>query len=284
MSDMVRGKITNFSISKILMYIALLIVAVIQLFPLYWMFSFSLKDNSEIFGGNPIGLPGKWLWSNYSNALTQGNVGRYFTNSVIVTTVTILLTSIIAVMASYALTRMVFRIRKPLNSFFILGLTVPLHSALLPIFIMLRSLKMVNSYWALIAPYTAFAIPMAILIFSGFMGSIPREMEEAACIDGCSIYKIFFTIILPLMRPAIATVTIFTFLQAWNELMFAVVFISDAKYKTLTVGIQSLAGQYTTEWGPIGAGLMVATIPTLIIYAIMSKKVQDSLVVGAVKG
>ncbi len=284
MSDIVQGRTSRFSISKILMYVALFIVAVIQLFPLYWMLSFSLKDNSEIFGGNPIGLPAKWLWSNYSNALLQGNVGRYFMNSIIVTAATIVLTSIIAVMASYALTRMVFKLRKPLNSFFVLGLTVPLHSALLPIFIMLRNLKMVNSYWALIVPYTAFAIPMALLIFSGFMSSIPREMEEAACIDGSSIYKIFFSIILPLMTPAIATVTIFTFLQAWNELMYAVVFISDAKYKTLTVGIQSLAGQYTTEWGPIGAGLMVATIPTLIIYALMSKKVQDSLVVGAVKG
>jgi raffinose/stachyose/melibiose transport system permease protein len=275
---------SKYSISSILMYAALFLVAFIQLFPLYWMFSFSLKDNAEIFGGNPLGLPSKWLWSNYSNALMGGNVGHYFINSVIVTGATILFTVIISVMASYALTRMVFKLRKPMNSLFILGLTVPLHSALLPIFIMLRNLKMVNSYWALIIPYSAFAIPMAILIFSGFMASLPRELEEAACIDGCSIYRIFFNIILPLMRPAIATVTIFTFLQAWNELMFAVVFISDVKYKTLTVGIQSLAGQYTTDWGPIGAGLMVATIPTLIIYAFMSKKVQDSLVVGAVKG
>ncbi len=272
------------TIANVLMYAALVVIAFIQLFPLYWMFTFSLKSNSEIFGGNPLGLPRQWLWSNYSNAFLGGNVGSYFINSVIVTAITIILTVIMSVMASYALTRMVFKIKKQMNSFFILGLTVPLHSALLPIFIMLRTLKMVNSYWALIIPYTAFAIPMAILIFSGFMSSLPRELEEAACIDGCSIYRIFFSIIMPLMKPSIATVTIFTFLQAWNELMFAVVFISDVKYKTLTVGIQSLAGQYTTDWGPIGAGLMVATLPTLIIYAFMSKKVQDSLVVGAVKG
>lgn len=284
MIDIVKGSSSRFSISKTVFYAGLLVVAIIQLFPLYWMFSFSLKNNAEIFGGNPIGLPKFWLWSNYTQALLKGNVGHYFFNSVIVTGATIILTAIISVMASYALTRMVFKLRKPLNSLFILGLTVPLHSALLPIFIMLRNLKLVNSYWALILPYAAFAIPMAILIISGFMVSLPKELEEAACIDGCSIYKIFFTIILPLMKPAIATVTIFTFLQAWNELMFAVVFISDVKFKTLTVGIQSLAGQYTTEWGPIGAGLMVATIPTLAIYAFMSKKVQESLVVGAVKG
>lgn len=284
MSSITLQKSRKFDVKKIFMYIALSVVAIIQLFPLYWMFTFSLKNNSEIFGGNPIGLPSKWLWSNYTQALIKGNVGTYFLNSIIVTAATIIFTAIISVMASYALTRMVFKIRKPLNTLFILGLTVPLHSAMLPIFILLRNLKLVNSYWALIIPYSAFAIPMAILIISGFMVSIPKELEEAACIDGCSIYKIFFTIILPLMKPAIATVSIFTFLQAWNELMYAVVFISDARYKTLTVGIQSLAGQYTTEWGPIGAGLMVATIPTLIIYSFMSKKVQESLVIGAVKG
>ncbi|RCX16596.1 raffinose/stachyose/melibiose transport system permease protein [Anaerobacterium chartisolvens] len=271
-------------ISQILLYAMLFAIAVIQLFPLYWMITFSLKSNSEIFGGNPVGLPGEWLWSNYSKAFIGGNVGQYFLNSVIVTGVTIVLTAAISLMASYALTRMVFKLKGRLNALFILGLTVPIHSALLPIFIMLRSFKLINSYAALIIPYTAFAIPMAILIFSGFMASVPRELEEAACIDGCSVYRIFYSIIFPLMKPAIATIAIFTFLQAWNELMFAVVFINDAKYKTLTVGIQSLAGQYTVEWGPMGAGLTVATIPTLIIYALMSKKVQDSLVVGAVKG
>ena len=143
---------------------------------------------------------------------------------------------------------------------------------------------MVNSYWALILPYVAFAIPMAVMIFSGFIASIPIDLEEAACLDGCNIYQVFFEIIVPLMKPAAATVAIFTFLQAWNELMFAVVFISDAKYRTLTVGIQALSGQYTIDWGAIGAGLVVATIPTLIVYIFMSKKVQDSLVVGAVKG
>lgn len=271
-------------VQKTALYIGLFAVALIQLFPLYWMFTFSLKSNTEIFGENPIGLPKEWIWSNYSDALIGGKVGQYFLNSVVVTGATIILTAIIGLMASFALTRMVYKLRGSVNALFMLGLTVPIHSALLPIFIMLRNAKLVNSYWALILPYAAFALPMAIMIFSSFMASIPRELEEAACIDGCSVYKIFFTVIFPLMKPAMATVAIFTFLQAWNELMFAVVFISDARYKTLTVGIQSLAGQYTTEWGPIGAGLAVATIPTLIIYMFMSKKVQDSLVVGAVKG
>lgn len=267
-----------------LLYGILFIWAFIQTFPIYWLITFSLKSNSEIFGGNAIGLPKEWLWSNYEKALVNGKVALYFMNSVIVTGLTIIITITISLMATYVLTRMVFRGKKQMNGFYMLGLTVPIHSALLPVFIMLRNLKLLNSYWALIIPYVAFAISMAVLIFSGFISTIPKELEEAACIDGGTVYDVFFKIIVPLMKPAMATVSIFTFLQAWNELMFAVVFINDTKYKTLTVGIQSLAGQYTIDWGAIGAGLVVATIPTLIVYIFMSKKVQDSLVTGAIKG
>ncbi len=270
--------------SSSLMYILLFIWAAIQIFPIYWLITFSLKSNSEIFGGNALGLPKEWMWQNYEKALVTGKVALYFLNSIIVTGMTILITAFVSLMASYALTRMNFRLKKPMNAFYMLGLTVPIHSALLPVFVMLRSMKLVNSYIALILPYVAFAIPMAVMIFIGFISSIPKELEESACLDGCSIYGVFFRIIAPLMKPAVATVAIFTFLQAWNELMFAVVFISDTKYKTLTVGIQSLAGQYTIDWGAIGAGLVVATIPTLIVYIFMSRKVQDSLVVGAIKG
>ena len=167
---------------------------------------------------------------------------------------------------------------------FMLGLTVPIHAAILPIFIILRELKMTNSYQALIIPYTAFALAMAIMICQSFIENIPRELEESACIDGCGVYGIFFRIVLPLMKPALSTIGIFTFLQAWNELMFAVIFISDSKYRTLSVGIQALSGAYTTKWGPIGAALVIATFPTLIIYCFMSKKIQESLMAGAIKG
>ncbi len=258
--------------------------ALIQMFPIYWMLTFSLKGNNEIFGENIIGLPKEWLWSNYEKAMTVGNMGKYFFNSIIVTGLTILLTSIIALMATYAITRLVWKGRKVVNNIFMLGLTVPIHAAILPVFIILRNLKMANSYQALIVPYAAFALAMAILISSSFMNGIPVELEEAACIDGSSIYGIFFRIILPLMKPALSTIAIFTFLQAWNELMFAVIFISDSKYRTLSVGIQTLSGSYTTEWGPIGAALVIATFPTLIVYCFMSQKIQESLVLGAVKG
>ncbi|GAA0179016.1 carbohydrate ABC transporter permease [Clostridium sediminicola] len=272
------------TVSSIIIKVILAIWAMIQIFPLYWLITFSLKDNVEIFQGNMIGLPQIWRFENYKHAFMGGNVGRYLLNSIIVTGVTIMFVSIFSLMASYALVRMKWKLRKPMQTFFLMGITIPIHAALLPVFIMLRNLHLLNSYWALIIPYTAFAIPMAIMINSGFISAIPKELEEAACIDGCTIYGIFFKIILPLMRPSIATIAIFTFLQSWNELMYAVVFVSNPKYKTLTVGIQSLVGQYTTDWGPIGAGLVVATLPIIIIYLILNKQVQSSLIAGSVKG
>ena len=143
---------------------------------------------------------------------------------------------------------------------------------------------MLNSYWSLIIPYSAFSLSMAILICTGFMNDIPKDLDEAAKIDGCGLWQTFGWIIVPLMKPALATISIYTFLQCWNELMFANVFISEKRFKTLPVGIQALAGQHTIEWGPIGAALVIATFPTLFAYIFMSKSIQESFIAGAVKG
>lgn len=241
---------TKKNVKNVVKYTVLIIWTFVSLFPLYYMLMFSLKDNSEIFGSNVIGLPKHWLWSNYKKALIAGNMGLYFFNSCVVTGLTILFTILFSLMAAYALERMIWKGRKQVNALFMLGLTVPIHAAILPIFIILRKFHMLNSYQSLIVPYVAFALAMAIMICSSFMLSIPVELEESACIDGAGIYKIFWVIICPLMKPAFASVAIFTFLQAWNELMFAIIYISDSKYRTLSVGIQSLSGAYTTDWGP----------------------------------
>ena len=267
-----------------LVHAGLLIIALIQVFPLFWLFTFSLKDNNEIFGGNVAGLPQHWRFGNYVTAFFQENVVQYFLNSVLVTVATILITVLLGATTAYAVERMRWKGRHVLMNGILLGMMVPIHAVLLPLFIVLSRTGMLNTYWALIIPYVAFGIPLAVYLFSSFLKSIPTEMEEAAAIDGCGIYRIFFLIIMPLIRPAIATVSIFTFISSWNELMFAVTFISKQGYKTLTVGIMSMVGAYTTKWGEIGAGLMIATIPTILIYLLLSEQVQKSLVAGAVKG
>lgn len=275
-------------------YVVLLIWTVLCVFPLYWMFTFSLKENAEIFGENVLGLPKNWMWSNYADAMRSGTLSTGlmrdstillgFKNSIIVSVFTIALTIVCALMACYALTRMEWRGRDTANNIFMLGLTLPIHAALLPVFLMLKSLKMLNSYQALIVPYAAFSLAMAIMIFGSFMVNIPKELEESACLDGCGTFGIFFRIILPLMKPAISTVIIFTFLQAWNELMFANIFNSEKRFSTLPVAINTFFGSYTTKWGPIGAALVIATFPTLFVYAFISRKIQESLIAGAIKG
>ena len=265
-------------------YIFLSIWALINLFPVYWMFTFSLKSNAEIFGVNVAGLPNEWLWSNYSRAVEIGHIEKYFINSITIAVATILIVMLISLMATYALTRFIWKGRKRMNSFFMLGLTIPIHAALVPIYVTFSRLDLLNKYISLIIPYAAFSLAMGILICTGFMQELPMDLDEAACIDGCSTWKIFFKIIVPLMKPAVATVSIYTFLQCWNELMFANNFISDSAHKTLPVGIQSLSGQFTQDWGPIGAALVMATFPTLIFYAFFSKKIQESFIAGAIKG
>ena len=271
-------------ITRVLIYIGLVFWLIVNLFPVYWMFTFSLKSNAEIFGDNVIGLPKEWLWSNYTSALSTGNMPRYFLNSIIVAVATIVITLFVALMGTFALTRLIWKQRKNLNRFFMLGLTIPIHASIVPVYVTLSRLHLLNTYWALIIPYSAFSLSMAILVCTGFMNEIPRELDESACIDGCSIWGIFFRIIIPLMKPAVATVGIYTFLQCWNELMIANIFISKSALRTLPVGVQALSGQYTTEWGPIGAALVLATFPTLFVYILLSKRIQESFIAGAVKG
>lgn len=271
-------------IKETFIYIILIIWMLINLFPIYWMFTFSLKSNKEIFGENVIGLPREWLWSNYEKAMKVGHILRYFLNSALVAIVTIAVVMMVALMATFALTRFFWKGRENMNKFLMLGLTIPIHASIVPIYVTLSRLHLLSTYTSLIIPYAAFSLAMAILICTGFMQGIPFELDEAACIDGCGTFKIFFKVIVPLMKPAVATVSIYTFLQCWNELMFANIFISDTAHKTLPVGVQALSGQYLTEWGPVGAAMVLATFPMLIFYIFFSKKIQDSFIAGAIKG
>jgi raffinose/stachyose/melibiose transport system permease protein len=272
------------STKRALLYAALIAIALVQVFPLYWLFTFSLKDNLQIFGSNSLGLPSPYRFENFSNVLEQGKVGVFLFNSFLVTICTIIVSTILSTMAAYAIARMKWKWNTPALLFFLMGMMIPLHATLVPLFIFLKRTRLYDTPFALILPYVAFAIPMAIYIFVGFFRTIPREMEEAACLDGMNIYRIFIRIMVPLIRPAIATVAIFTYLSCWNELMFAISFISSPKWKTLTVGIMGMVGMYATNWGALGAGLVVATVPTLIIYLLMSGEIQKSFTTGALKG
>ncbi|MGL1893463.1 MAG: carbohydrate ABC transporter permease [Spirochaetaceae bacterium] len=269
---------------KPLLYTFLIIVALFQIYPLVYLFFFSLKDNGEIFGGNVAGLPQNWLWSNYSNVFNNSDMPIFYFNSALITTISIAAVIVLGGTAAYAIQRMKWKYSGLILTIFLLGIMIPTQSSLLPLFTNLSALKMTNSYQALILPYVAFGLPIAIYIFTGFYHSIPYEMEESGCLEGCNIFQIYFHLILPLVKPAIATIAIFTYRNVWNELLFAVTFITNKAYKTVPVGLMSLRGRYSTKWGPIGAALLIAVLPSLIIYFVLSRQVQESLASGAVKG
>lgn len=268
--------------TKIFTRIILFLIAVIQIFPLYWMITFSLKGNQEIYGGNILGLPREWRWENYVTVLTETKVLRYFVNSVIVTGLTIFFTLVLASMVTYSIVRLKWKLSKAVNMIFIMGMMLSMHAVLLPLFINMK--PVLNTYWSLVLPYVAFNLPLAILILVGTLEQLPKELEEAAFIDGASIYRIFYTIILPLLAPILSTIAILNFLSAWNEMMLAVTFINGDNAKTITVGVMELVGEFSTDWGLIGAGLVIATVPTFAIYIVLSENVQKSLTLGAVKG
>lgn len=270
------------SVSKILCQVFLVIWLLLCLFPLYWMLGMSLKDTTEVLETNPLGLPQQWLFSNYKNAWGDGDtLSLYLLNSVIDTGVTLILTSLLGFMAAYGLLRMRWKGQKLAMTYILMGMMIPMHAALYPLTEIL--LPLTKSHWSLIIPYVAFNIPITILIISGFITNIPYEMEEAACIDGSGIYRTVFTIILPMMAPAIATAAIFVFLQVWNEVLLASV-LGGGKFTTLTIGIKQMSGQFQTDYGQMGAALVIATLPTLVLYMCMSGQVQKSLIAGAVKG
>lgn len=270
-------------IGYIILYIFLGIVGVFQIFPLIWLFLFSLKSNSEIFAGSPFALPKEWLWENYAT-VWEGGIGLYFWNSVWITVVAIILTALFASMATFAITRMQWKLNKLVLGLFMVGLMIPIHSAIIPLFSMFLNVNLIDNPWSIVITYTAYNLPITMMILLGFYYTLPREIEEAAIIDGCSVHRMFFRIILPMTAPVLSTIIIINMIYNWNEFVFVNTFISSDEYKTLTVGIQNFIGQYMTDWGAIGATLIISLLPILAAFIFFSNKVVEGISSSAVKG
>ncbi|QHT64058.1 carbohydrate ABC transporter permease [Paenibacillus lycopersici] len=249
------------------------------------MISYSLKDNNEIFVTNPFGLPMHLRFENYKTAWKSFNVPQYFMNSVIVSVVTVVFSLTFAVLFAYAVARMKWRLSGAARIYMTIGMFVPVQVIMIPLAILMRDFHLANSYLTLIVPYIAFNLSFATLVFYGFFRSVPVDLEEAACIDGASIYRAFFSVMLPIIRPSIATMVIFVFLAAWNEFPIAMMLISKESLKTLPLGLLFFQGQFTTDWGAMGAAMTIASLPTLLLYMLFSEQVENALTVGsAVKG
>ena len=267
-----------------LLYLILVIVALIQVLPLVWLFLFSLKNNQEVFNLAPFALPEELRWSNYVNVWTKGNISVYFLNSVWITAVSVALTVLLANFVTFALTRMNWRIKPIVLGIFMVGLMIPVHSTLIPLFTLFNKVNLINDPLSIILSYTAFNLPITIMILLGFYYTIPREVEEAAVVDGSSVNRIFFQIVLPMTVSVMTTTAIINMIYNWNEFIFVNTFISSDSLKTLTVGVQNFVGQYTTDWGAIGATLMISILPVLLAYLLLSNRIVEGIAAGSVKG
>ncbi|MEG2137240.1 MAG: carbohydrate ABC transporter permease [Oscillospiraceae bacterium] len=257
--------------------------SLVVLFPIYVMIVNSFKDRLSIYT-NPFGLPEKWNFSNYTDVLKSGDFMVYFKNSLIVVVISLLLVMIFGSLVAYALANWKGKWSTILFFIFVAGMMMPIKIASIKLLEMMRAFHLLNTIWALVPIYVAMGIPISVFILTEFIRQIPKELTEAALIDGAGRFYIFGKVIVPLLKPALATVGIYNLVPFWNDLWFPLIFISDEKSKTLLLGVTRLFGQYQTDWSKVLAVLTLSALPVLILYLLMSRQFIKGLTAGAVKG
>lgn len=274
---------TKSKVIQTIIYVFLILLAVLYIAPLIWVIITSLKDDSTLML-SPWAMPSKLMFENYTFAWTAGNLGTATLNSFIVCTVTLVFSMIIGAMAAYAIAILRWKLSKLTLTYFLIGMMIPVHCVLIPLFIQFSKIKLANSLIGIIIPYITFSLPITIYILVGFFEGIPKELFESACIDGCSVYKMFGTIALPLAKTGFMVTGLMSFVNNWNELLLAMVFISKEAKKTLPVSLTKFVGPYNTNYCQMFAAIVLAIIPTIIVYCVFANQIVDGLTAGAVKG
>lgn len=265
-------------------YIFAAVILFVAVFPFYWMVLTSLKNPQDITKDPPIIFTTDLTLRNYIVAFTGSHIGRYLINSLIVASLTTIVGISVATFASYAFSRFKFP-GKSASLLTILSVQMfPSLVILIPMYIVMGRLGLTNSYMGLVITYTTFTLPFCVWMLKGFFDSIPKELEESGKIDGCSMLGSFFRLTFPLSLPGIFATSIFAFIAAWNEFVFALTFISNEKMKTMPLGLTSFMGKDTTDWGAIMAASVIFCIPVLIFFLAVQKHMTQGLVSGSVKG
>lgn len=272
-------------LSDVIIHILFLAYALAVLLPILWVVMTSLKTNQEFFA-NPWSAFSSPQVENYVNAWEKVEFGKYTLNSIIMTVSVVLLSSVLALMASYVLVRFKFKGASPILMFIISGLYIPVVLILPSEFLLLNSMKLIDTRIGLIITYTALSLPYSILMMSGFFRTIPHEVEEAAYIDGCSYNRTFWSIVLPMSKNGIATMAIFNLLWVWNDFMVAMTVTISQDKKTLPVGIIDLMSSFKlhADWVTLFAGLVLVMLPTILVYVFFQKKLEAGLTLGSLKG
>ncbi len=264
-------------------HIILVVWSFIVLFPIYIMIVNSFKTKFSIYD-NPFGLPEKWNFKNYQYVFTNSDFMGYFMNSILVVIISLALTLALGAFAAYALANWKGKASNLVFFFIVAGMMLPIRIASIRLIQIVKTLGLLNTIWGLIPIYVAMGFPVSVFIITAFIRSVPGELTESAFIDGAGRLKIFFVIILPLLKPAMATVAIYNLVPFWNDLWFPLLFITDEKSKTLLLGVTRLFGQYQTDWSRVLAVLTLSALPVIILYLLMSSQFIKGLTAGAIKG
>ena len=286
-------------LTRPLVYLLLGSYFVLVLYPMLWLFYSSLKGDREIFL-YPFRLPTTLHWENFSNAWITGHFGEFFTNSVLITLTTVVVTTFLAAMAAYALARFDFPLSRPAFFYFLAGLMIPIQLSIVPLFFQLRAFHLLNSRFGLFLVYLAFGFPFSVFVLSGFFKTLPASLYESALLDGAGEFQAFWHVMLPLARPGLITVAIFLFLGNWNEFFVAFITLSGRspdeslpwlsrfvqEPRTLPLGLAAITirSNYRSEWGMAFAGLVLMMLPTLITYIFLQKHLTKGITAGAIKG
>jgi raffinose/stachyose/melibiose transport system permease protein len=272
-------------VRRLPLLIGVALLMVIMIYPVIWMFLGSFKTQPEFLNEPFWSLPQQWNLDNYVSAFVEGGLGTYIRNSVIAVFPSLALIILLGVAAGFALEVMVWKGRGTVLIAFLIGIMVPIQMILLPLFTIYYNLRLTGTLWPLIITYTAIGLPLTVFMMATYIRAIPREIFEAAAIDGASVYRMFWSIALPLMRNAIFTVGLVQFFFIWNDLLIALTFTSRADLRTIQVGLLNFTGEYgAVDYGPTFAAISVSVLGTLLIYLFLNQRVMKGLTAGSVKG
>ncbi|RJE85554.1 carbohydrate ABC transporter permease [Paenibacillus sp. 1011MAR3C5] len=278
-----KRKKINFSIGQFLSYVVLFAWSMSTIYAMFWIVNNSFKVSRDVMN-NSFKIAFDPVMVNYTNAFDRINIGKGYVNSLIMSGGTVLLVLLFGGLAAYVLSRFNFRGKKALFSILYASLLIPAFATVVPVYELLIKTQLVNTYFGLMFPQTAGNLTFAILVLAGYMATIPKELEEAAFIDGCNRWSLFTKILLPISRPAFASASIFVFLWSYNDLFSALIFVNKEAVRPIVLLLSEISSQYGTDFGLMATAVSLTVVPVLIVYLFISKYIEKGLTEGAVKG
>jgi N,N'-diacetylchitobiose transport system permease protein len=268
--------------SRLLLALGFVAVLAFSVFPVYMMVTTAFDPRAN--DGSRSILPTSFTLDNFSFVLEEGGFATYLRNSLFVALATVLISGALALLAAVAVGRFRFKFRTAILVMVLVVQMVPLEAMVIPLFIQAKSLGMLNHLMGLVIVYVAFSLPFAIWMLRGFAAAIPKELEEAAYIDGASWPRMFWSVLFPLVAPGLVATSVFSFITAWNEFVFAITFMNDEDQYTVAAGLRQFFTQYTTDWGSVMAGSTIITVPVMLFFVAVQRRLSSGLAAGAVKG